>query len=158
VGIPFRITSFFSETDIDQVCEIEQQCFKAPWKKQTYLGIISRSYPMLYVAKKKDADSNPSIIAHICYNRHDDKIHIFRIAVRPEWQRFGIATRLMETIVYKAAGQGVRCIFLEVRQFNEAAISFYSRNGFQLVAIRAGYYTDSNEDALIFFRQLKQAA
>ncbi len=43
---------------------------------------------------------------------------------------------------------------LEVRRSNVPAIALYERAGFKTVHVRARYYQDDNEDALVMLREL----
>jgi len=45
---------------------------------------------------------------------------------------------------------------LEVRPSNTEAVAFYRRFGFQVIATRPGYYSDSREDALILKLDMKE--
>jgi ribosomal-protein-alanine N-acetyltransferase len=43
---------------------------------------------------------------------------------------------------------------LEVRQSNIVAIALYEKYGFESVGIRPKYYMDTNEDALVMWKEL----
>ncbi|WP_052087941.1 GNAT family N-acetyltransferase [Paenibacillus wynnii] len=61
-------------------------------------------------------------------NRHVLEINI---AVHPRCQRSGIGHRLMETMKKMAADKGIRKLRLRVLSCNQAALSFYTKCGFQ---------------------------
>ncbi|MCL6601952.1 MAG: GNAT family N-acetyltransferase [Paenibacillus sp.] len=61
-------------------------------------------------------------------NRHVLEINI---AVHPRFQRLGIGLRLMETMKRMAAEKGIRKLRLRVLSCNQAALSFYTKCGFQ---------------------------
>lgn len=71
-----------------------------------------------------------------------DCYEILKIAVVDKHRRKGVAERLLIPIKD-------RDIFLEVRESNQKAISFYLKNNFNKIAIRKNYYKDNNENALI---------
>ena len=48
---------------------------------------------------------------------------------------------------------GVKYLTLEVRVSNEAAISLYTKYGFNSLGTRKGYYQNNNEDALIMWTE-----
>lgn len=47
-------------------------------------------------------------------------------------------------------------IFLEVRESNIAAQKLYEKYGFCNIAMRKAYYTDTQENAYIYEKKLKQ--
>ena len=85
-----------------------------------------------------------------------DEVHIYRIAVSPEWRRQGIGSQLVGECLRRARRRGVTAALLEVRPSNTEAAAFYRRFGFQVIATRPGYYTDSREDALILKLDMKE--
>jgi len=75
------------------------------------------------------------------------------VAVEPDLQRRGIATRLLERLFELTRDDQRRGYTLEVRVSNEGAIRLYRGLGFEPRGIRRGYYTDNREDALIMWRE-----
>ncbi|MDD5832257.1 MAG: ribosomal protein S18-alanine N-acetyltransferase [Clostridiales bacterium] len=78
-----------------------------------------------------------------------DDAEVVRIAVRSEYRREGIGSRLLEGLISEAKRRKVSGIFLEVRSSNLAAVSMYRRAGFTEEGIRKNYYSSPAEDALI---------
>ena len=55
----------------------------------------------------------------------------------------GIGKMLMERILLDAKESGARMVVLETQSFNSAAISFYKKNGFQIIGFdRYAYSND----------------
>ena len=73
------------------------------------------------------------------------------VAVDPDFQRRGIASRLLERLFELTADDDRRGYTLEVRVSNTEAIQLYEKLGFEARGIRRGYYTDNREDALIMW-------
>jgi len=73
-----------------------------------------------------------------------DEEELLLLAVAPEYRRHGFATRLMEHLLGNAADHGVRRVFLEMREDNEAG-HFYSRLDFQKVGLRRDYYRGTDD-------------
>ena len=57
-------------------------------------------------------------------------------------RRTGIGTRLMETILGEAYRSGARMAVLETQSFNYRAISFYRKNGFQMIGFDRYAYSN----------------
>lgn len=68
-----------------------------------------------------------------------DEAELMLLAVRPSARRRGIARRLVGAIAEQARSRGVRRLFAEVRDGNDAA-QFYTTLGFQIVGRRPRYY------------------
>ena len=80
-----------------------------------------------------------------------DEGHITSIAVHPEAQGLGIAKRLLVAVHRSCLDHPINAMTLEVRLSNERAQHLYRRFGYVPAGIRAGYYRDNNEDALIMW-------
>ncbi len=68
-----------------------------------------------------------------------DEEELLMIGVDPDFQRQGVATQIVASIVHIAKNSGRKNLFLEVRTNNSAA-DFYTRLGFAAKATRRGYY------------------
>jgi ribosomal-protein-alanine N-acetyltransferase len=77
------------------------------------------------------------------------------VAVHPDRQRRGIASRLLERLFVLTRDDERRGYTLEVRVSNDGAIRLYEGLGFESRGIRRGYYTDNREDALIMWRDAR---
>jgi len=77
---------------------------------------------------------------------------INNIAVRRDRQHQGIGGALLDELLAYARGNGVRSTLLEVAADNTQAQRFYDGYGFDVVAVRKGYYQPSNTDALVMRR------
>jgi len=74
---------------------------------------------------------------------------ILNLAVKPEFRRQGIGHSLVRVILGRFHRDGVRQVFLEVRESNDAAIFFYQRLGFHQMGRREAYYSDPPAAALV---------
>lgn len=68
-----------------------------------------------------------------------DEEELLMIGVDPGFQRQGVATQIVASIIGIAKNSGRQNLFLEVRANNSAA-DFYTRLGFAAKATRRGYY------------------
>lgn len=68
---------------------------------------------------------------------------IITIAVREDFRRSGVGSKLLKSLL-----EAKTELFLEVRESNVNAISFYKKHGFSSVGVRKKYYPDG-ENAII---------
>ena len=79
---------------------------------------------------------------------------ILDLAVRPGSRRRGDATALTEFLLRRFRILGAQKIFLEVRESNQGAISFYDTMGFRPAGTRPNYYRNPVEAAVLLMRSL----
>jgi ribosomal-protein-alanine acetyltransferase len=72
------------------------------------------------------------------------------LAVVPAFRRRGIARHLLRELLRQAQGAGAEALFLEVRASNRAARALYEAAGFCRCGRRRGYYSDPQEDAVLY--------
>jgi len=90
---------------------------------------------------------NDSIIGFIDYSIIYDRAEINYIYVLDDYQRQGIATKLL--LAMESNLKNVANITLEVNETNEKAIKFYEKNGFKVVSKREKYYKDGHDAYLM---------
>ncbi len=84
----------------------------------------------------------------------DGQAWIQTLAVRRDAQRQGIGRRLLSAALRRGRELGAASVALEVHADNEAAQRLYAAHGFEVIAVRAGYYQPSGDDALVMAVQL----
>jgi [ribosomal protein S18]-alanine N-acetyltransferase len=77
-----------------------------------------------------------------------DEAEVLNIAVLAESRRKGQASALLTAALDQFRNSGVLRVFLEVRESNQPAITFYSKQGFISSGRRKAYYRNPVEDAL----------
>ena len=97
------------------------------------------------------------LVGYIVNSRYVDAWHVMNVAVDPDYQRRGIATRLLERLFELTRDDQRRGYTLEVRVSNADAIGLYENLGFVRQGIRRAYYTDNREDALVMWRDAEDA-
>jgi ribosomal-protein-alanine N-acetyltransferase len=131
--------------DIPQVHEIERASFPVPWPSYAFRQELETNRMAHYLVARVDDE----VIAYGGIWLMVDEAHITSFAVRPDHRRAGIGGRLMLDLMELSVHLGARVATLEVRLSNEAARLLYGRFGFRPVGVRARYYSDNGEDALI---------
>ncbi len=133
--------------DLHRVLTIERASFGVPWTMSTFRNLLDQRGTALWVAESGDGIVGYAVVWTVL-----DQAELGNVAVAAGWRRRGIASRLVETVVAWLREQGVREVFLEVRESNHGAQRLYGGHGFEAVGRRAGYYSHPNEDALVLRR------
>jgi ribosomal-protein-alanine N-acetyltransferase len=133
--------------DLNDIEEIEQRAYKTPWSRSMFASELAKGTSICLGAFEGDR-----LVGYVVNSRYVDAWHVMNVAVDPDYQRRGIATRLLERLFELTGGDDERGYTLEVRVSNRGAIELYERLGFERHGLRRGYYTDNREDALIMWR------
>ena len=136
---------------LGKVLEIENLSFPTPWSYRSYLGELTRNNFAHYFVGLIDGE----VIAYIGIWIVIDEAHITTIAVAPEFRGNHIAERLLDFGEEYSKIWGAEKMLLEVRISNSAAQKVYKRHGFEQIAVRKQYYTDTLEDALVMLKHYR---
>ena len=79
---------------------------------------------------------------------------ILNLCVAAEKRRSGLAEALLNEAVAELRRSRVDRLFLEVRESNTPAISFYEKHTFRETGRRPGYYRDPTEAAVLMMKEL----
>ena len=140
----------FEMTCLDEVMEIENQSFAAPWSRDSYLDLAPLDTISFYVVKDGD-----KVIGYMLYQTWEEEMELHTIAVTLKSRRHGIGEQMIKFMMEDASSRGVKRIFLQVRPSNTPARTLYSKFEFQIVGMRPRYYRDNEEDALVMRLDLK---
>jgi ribosomal-protein-alanine N-acetyltransferase len=136
--------------DLDAIDELEQHSFKRPWPRSTFEAELHREWARLDIVR----DDAGRVIAFCNYWIVPPELHVLAIATHPDHRGRGAARELLAHVLASAAQGGCSMATLEVRAGNRPAIALYERAGFRTVHVRARYYQDDDEDALVMLRGL----
>jgi len=92
--------------------------------------------------------------AFAVWQKAGDECELLSIAVMKRNRKKGYAKLLMEHAHNQFKRVGVSKFFLEVRESNEPAISLYKKFGYEKIAERRGYYSNS-EKAIVMSMQIQ---
>lgn len=87
-------------------------------------------------------------IAYIGTSYIYEDMDIIDIVVTPEYRKKGIASLLMNKVIYFCRENNIKRILLEVRKNNAPALSLYNKFKFTKISTRKNYYKD--QDAYIY--------
>lgn len=99
------------------------------------------------------AFSENELVGVITFDKSFETADLEDIVVKKQFRNKGVATNLLERAETDLKNQKTEKVFLEVRESNFTAISFYSKNGFKKISVRKNYYADG-ENALVMLKEL----
>lgn len=131
------------------VLAIEERVFTNPWTLRDFEFALKRenAYCRIVVRDEK-------MIGYVIGFVIDKEFHLADFSIHPTLQRQGLGQKTM-AILSEELGGLVQVISLEVRMSNVGAIELYKKIGFQTMAIRKGYYSNPEEDALVMLKPLQ---
>lgn len=142
-----------TEALLPAVLDLDRLCFNGLWTAEGYQREIDSPNSEL-IAIVHDQ----TLIGYGCFWAILDEAHITIVAVHPNYQRQGFGNLLLYALLVRAHQRDMARATLEVRISNQSAISLYQKYGFKVAGQRKRYYTDTGEDALIFWRSGLQSA
>jgi len=134
---------------VDAVLNIEEVSFPTPWSRYAFTcelldNDFARYFCMLQAGE---------VIGYMGLWAILDEGHITNVAIHPDYRNRRLGELLMREVSLRCKAMGVLRLTLEVRVSNLAAQSLYKRLGFVSAGLRRGYYTDTNEDAMIMWKE-----
>lgn len=137
----------FSEEHIKDVAEIEQVCFSTPWKDTELCEELNNKCARFYVAVQ-----DKKVVGYVGLYVVCKEGDVARVAVLPEYRRFGIAKKLLT----ESFNDEIDVIFLDVRESNIPAKELYKSLGFEEIGMRKNYYANPTENAVLMKKEFKQ--
>jgi ribosomal-protein-alanine N-acetyltransferase len=135
------------------ILELDRRCFGGLWTLEGYQREVDSPNSEL-IAIVQDR----TLLGYGCFWAILDEAHITIVAVHPDYQRQGLGNLLLYALLVRARQRRMERATLEVRLSNQSAISLYQKYGFKVAGQRKRYYTDTGEDALIFWQGGLQSA
>ena len=130
----------FKEEYLDEVCEIEKNCFSNPWSRQSLAEEIDNENAHFVVAL-----IDGRVAGYMGLQIFSGEGYVTNVAVLPEFRRCGVAKALIRACMKNK----MNFMTLEVRESNLPAINLYEKTGFERVGIRPDFYRNPDENAVI---------
>lgn len=140
---PFRIRPA-QAADVPGVHAIERAVFSDPWSARDIMDGIDSGIPFL-VAE----DDGGTVVGYVVAHFGADEGEILNLGVATVQRRRGVGKALVEQMLGRLRHEGVRSVFLEVRESNAAARRLYEDLGFTPVGRRVDYYRRPTEAAVV---------
>lgn len=136
--------------DLDRILAIEQECFATPWTRRMLAAELEGSNPFSRVVTARLGDGpHGEIVGYICFWIVFDELRLMDLAVVQKRRRQGVARALVRYALACGREAGAERALLEVRVSNAAARGLYESLGFRRTALRARYYSQPEEDAVL---------
>ncbi|HIP25768.1 MAG TPA: ribosomal-protein-alanine N-acetyltransferase [Archaeoglobus profundus] len=106
----------------------------------------------IYVTLGSDllvADIGGKVVGYIAIMDLGTNAKIISFAVKKEFRRKGIGTKLLKAAIKRCKEKGKRKILLEVRISNKIAQHLYKKNGFKVIDVIPNYYSDGESAYLM---------
>ena len=145
--MPSVIIREMKETDLDEVSDIEMQCFTRPWTRENFRDSINRD-DTIFVVAADDTEVAGYVGMYVAFGEGE----ITNVAVSPMRRREHIGSALIAGVNTIAETENMSSIILEVRASNTAAIALYSKFGYENIGVRKNFYDFPREDAIIMKR------
>lgn len=128
----------------------------SPWSAKSYLEEL-RNPESIMLRLVSDENKTLGFVVGRLVKTGEDNLdaEIYNIAVKVSEQGKGYGQRLLSAFMGRCHERGVCSVWLEVRESNETAISFYKRNGFVQVQRRNHFYTEPREHGWLMRSNLK---
>ncbi len=141
-------------SDLSEVVSIEAVSFSDPWSEESFRTSLELDRVRFLVAEDEGSSwgSAARLHGYVIALLMGDEGEIVDLAVRPSERCRGVGGRLLDQVTAAAGDEGVRSLFLEVRESNLAARALYASRKFTPVGRRRGYYRDPAEDAVLMRR------
>ncbi len=127
---------------VKEICEIERESFSAPYPPYIFASMAKETPETFLVAVFKQ-----NTVGYVLASSRKDDGRILSIAVKKDFRRKGVGSKLMTGLIEVLYRKGVRRVDLEVRASNHIAQEFYRKLGFQEKGLIKKYYRDG-EDAV----------
>ncbi len=135
--------------DASSVLAMEEAGMDAPW---TAAQIASELRFPASIGFAAEADAG--LLGFALFRYYPPECELLRLVVHPLSRRQKVASSLLSHALPHLTALGCDVCFLEVRASNLAARQLYAAHGFNEDGRRKRYYSQPEEDALLFHRDL----
>jgi ribosomal-protein-alanine N-acetyltransferase len=145
-----RVRKFRAE-DVEAVLAISAESREAAnWSRESYEKLAIEEGASAFVV---EADGKVS--GFLVGRRAEDQAEVLNMAVHADHRHKGEGSALLSAALDEFRLRGAKNVYLEVRESNTRAISFYEKHGFFRSGRRKGYYRSPDEAAVTMERKLR---
>lgn len=132
--------------DMPEVMRIENDCFEFPWSEEDWHKCLIQRNRIGMVAEVAEC-----VVGVMLYELQPKALRILNFAVRPDCQRRGIGTVMVNKLKSKLSYERRKRITLDIRETNSVAHKFFSAQRFRAIKVQRDFYPQHvSEDAYLF--------
>lgn len=98
----------------------------------------------------EDDFETPRVLGFLIAHRMKDECELENLVVSAEARRQGFGTLLLTQLFAHLRKTDASRVFLEVRESNQTARAFYEKCGFETAGLRKNYYSNPEENAVLY--------
>ena len=129
--------------DAARLAQLHGASFHRGWGEGEFESMLTERNTLVHRLK-----AGRKVIGFAVSRMAADEAEILSIAVAAGYRGRGLSRNLLLTHLGHLAGRGVRTVFLEVEENNQAARRLYDRAGFAVAGRRERYYREPNGEQL----------
>jgi ribosomal-protein-alanine N-acetyltransferase len=133
-----------SRKDLDQLCEIEIECFRREAFTKKQIAQLLMDYNSISLLARHNGKAVGFIIGRISAEKKGLAGHILTLDVLPAHRGRGIGRRLLQELESIFAQKDISESYLEAREDNVAALRLYKRMGYEKIGKLKNYYGDAH--------------
>lgn len=135
-------------SQLEKIAEIESNCIPEGWSLKAFEDWFDESKTIVFAAVY-----GGEIIGFVNGSWVLDEGELLNIAVSEKYRRQGLAEMLLKTLENFFAEKNVKTIYLEVREKNKSALSFYEKHGFIKNGLRKNYYRNPDDNGVLMMKK-----
>ena len=135
--------------DCEQVAQIEAASFSVPWSLRAFTETVNKENFRYFVAEESG-----EILGYCGFLFVLDEAEIPNVCVKASARCRGIGKQMMTVLIEEAKKLGMAMLYLEVRESNAPARTFYKNLGFEENGIRKNFYEHPVEHAVLMSKAL----
>jgi len=139
--------------DLSELFKLEQLCFGAEAFSRRQLRYLLTQANGDFLLTRSAGEISAFMI--LLKKKNSFGMRLYSIAVSPGFRGKGLGQLLLEEALRLAANAGCQYLTLEVSEGNDAAVSLYLRQGFEVFGERLSYYKDGSK-ALLMRKSVKK--
>lgn len=140
------------KSNIADLIRIAEEVNLSHWSAESYIEEMKNPASIMFRLANDTNETIGFIVGRLIEGGTVEAVveaEIYNIAVVPTAQQRGLGQLLFERFLAEVAEKQGKAIWLEVRESNAKAISFYRKNGFEKVQTRNHFYENPREHALL---------
>lgn len=135
--------------ELKKIAEIESKCIPDGWSLKAFEDWFEEKKTVVFAAV-----CNGEMIGFANGSWVLDEGELLNIAVLESYRNNGIAGELFEKMERFFSEKGIKIIYLEVREKNQPALSFYEKYGFIKNGFRKNYYRNPDDNGVLMMKKI----